>query len=297
MYSIVFIVKTVKKMHIDNIYNKLIIRHLTKEISEEDKNVLFKWVYTNSENEKFFYNIKDIWETAQYDNITMGAETDSEWERLALAAVKEKSKHFYEKRTITRKIFRIIQIAAIAVITFGVGFLAQNFIPAKTTYTKIIVPNGAKSELELPDGSRIWVNSGSIFKYPTNLKNKEIDLFLEGEAYFEIIKNPNRKINVKTSTINIQVLGTSFNVKSYNEEDVVETTLVHGSISITGEVGQRVIKNPILLKPNEQAILTKSKSSVEVETVKENTDSGDHGQSISDHQNVINKSHTRLKIS
>jgi ferric-dicitrate binding protein FerR (iron transport regulator) len=192
------------------------------------------------------------------------AKTDTEWEKLALNAIQQEREHFLKGKNTTRIIYRAVQIAAIAIVTFGIGFLVQKYLPEQTEYASVNVPFGAKSELQLPDGSKVWVNSGSLLKYPTNLNKKEVDLYLEGEAFFEIAKNQKRILNVKTSTINIQVHGTSFNVKSYNDDDVVETTLLEGSISITGKVGERVIKEPIYLKPNEQATLVKSKNTIEL---------------------------------
>jgi ferric-dicitrate binding protein FerR (iron transport regulator) len=251
-------------MHIEELYISLIIRNLKGEISESEKQELFKWVYHNHENETFYYHLKDIWETAHYKNIAESAETETEWEKLALNAIHKESEHFYEKKNTTHIIYRAIQIAALVIITFGIGFFVQKFLPEDIEYASVNVPFGAKSELQLPDGSKVWVNSGSTLKYPTNLNRKEVDLILEGEAFFEISKNQKRKLNVKTSTINIQVHGTSFNVRSYNDDDIVETTLLEGLISITGKIGDRIIKEPIYLKPNEQATLIKSQNSIDL---------------------------------
>lgn len=251
-------------MNIEDIYISLILRHLKNEISETEKQELFHWVYSKKENEKFFYNLKDIWETAQYQSISKTADTDAEWQKLAFNAIQQETDHFHKKIVNTRTIYRAIQIAAVIVVTFGIGFFVQKYIPEETNYASVNVPYGAKSELELPDGSKVWVNSGSKIKYPTNVYNKDVTLYLEGEAYFDIVKNPKRVLTVKTSTINIQVHGTTFNVKSYNDEEIVETTLLEGSISITGKVGNNVIKEPIFLKPNEQATLTKSKQNIEI---------------------------------
>lgn len=252
-------------MQIKEIYLSLIIRYLKKEISEDEQKELFHWVYMNSENERFFYSIKDIWETARYDNVVKGANTDQEWEKLALKAIKDETSALKEKSTVYKTLWRTVQIAAIVIIVFGIGFFVQKYLPEETSYASVNVPYGAKSQLQLPDGSMVWVNSGSTVKYPSNFEGKEINVFLEGEAFFDIVKNPKRVLNVKTSTINIQVHGTTFNVKSYNDEDIVETTLIEGSISLTGQVGGHTIKEPIFLKPNEQATLTKSKNKVEVE--------------------------------
>ncbi len=251
-------------MIIEDIYISLIIRYLKKEISEQEKKELFHWVYEKKENEKFFYHLKDIWETAQYESIAKGANTDAEWEKLAMVAIQEESGHFQEKKSVKRSLYRVIQIAAIVIVTFGIGFMVQKYMPQEEQYASVNVPYGAKSELELPDGSKVWVNSGSVLKYPTDLNSKEVNIYLEGEAFFDITKNPKRAVNVKTSTINIQVHGTTFNVRSYADDDVVETTLLEGSVSISGKVGNRIIKEPIYLKPNEQAVVTKSVETVNV---------------------------------
>jgi ferric-dicitrate binding protein FerR (iron transport regulator) len=251
-------------MEIDDLYISLIIRNFKKDISEQEKIKLFKWVYSCHENEKFYYHLKDIWETSGYDAAIANANINHEWEKFALSAIEEESEHFKERKLVSRNIKKILRIAALVIITFGIGFFVQKNIPEKTTFTSVRVPYGAKSEVELPDGSRVWVNSGSNIKYPANFNGKEVNLFLEGEAYFDIVKNPKRKLNVKTSSINIQVLGTRFNVKSYNDEDVVETTLVNGSISITGKIGEKLIKEPIYLKPSEQAVLVKSRNTVKI---------------------------------
>jgi ferric-dicitrate binding protein FerR (iron transport regulator) len=249
-------------MQIGEIYIGLIVRYLKNETSDKEKYQLFKWVYAGSSNEKYFYLLKDIWETAKYEQITANVETDTEWQKLALAAIKQETEHFSQKKTTKKLLWQAARIAAIVIITFGVGFFVQKFLPEEPVYSSVNVPYGAKTQVELPDGSKVWVNSGSTLKYPADLKGKKVDLFLEGEAFFDVTKDPKRKVNVRTSSINIQVLGTQFNVKSYNDEDVVETTLIKGSISITGRVGNRVIEKPILLKPREQATLIKSQGSL-----------------------------------
>ena len=68
-------------MIIEDLYISLVIRYLKKEISEDEKKKLFHWVYEKKENEKFFYHLKDVWETAQYESLSEGAETNTEWEK------------------------------------------------------------------------------------------------------------------------------------------------------------------------------------------------------------------------
>lgn len=245
-------------MDISEIYISLIVCYLKKEISETEKQKLFEWVYNKPENEKLFFSLKDIWETAYYEKITEKSQTDDEWEKFVLKAIKEQSENYKKRKFSIQQFKKAIQIAALIVITLGIGFLSNHLIPQKQEYATVNVPYGAKSQIELSDGSKVWINSGSKLSYPNNLDQKELNLYLDGEAYFEINKDQDRKLNVNTSTISIQVHGTSFNVKSYDDDDIVETTLVRGSISISGKVGNKSIEHPILLNPNQQATLTKS---------------------------------------
>jgi ferric-dicitrate binding protein FerR (iron transport regulator) len=245
----------------DKNYTGLIVRYLKNEITEPEKKKLFEWVYLDPQNEKLFYSLKDIWETSNYRQIVAMASTQEEWEKFSRLVIQMKSGNLSDNKLKIRRLYHVLQIAAIVVVTFLAGFLIQKYLPEKTEYTTVKVPYGAKSEVELPDGSKIWINSGSSLKYPAKPDDKEVFIYLNGEAFFDIVKNEKRKLNVQTTTINVQVLGTAFNVKSYDDDDLVETTLVRGRISITGKVGNRTIE-PVVLKPNQQARLMKNKPEV-----------------------------------
>ncbi len=258
-------------MEIDELYSSLLVRHFKNETTETEKQQLFKWVYAKPTNEKLYYSLKDVWETSDYNRISEQSNTDKEWEKLVEKVFKQEQNKLIIQKQAIRKVYRVIQIAAVLVITLGIGFFIQKIIPQKQTYTTVVVPYGAKSQLELADGSKVWVNSGSKLTYPDHLNKKEVDLYLEGEAFFDIVKNTGRKLNVKTSTLSIQVLGTAFNVKSYEDEDEVEATLVRGSISVYGKVGNSSIEAPVLLKPNQQIKLIKSSKTAKINDVFEDT--------------------------
>ncbi|MGV8090510.1 MAG: FecR family protein [Mangrovibacterium sp.] len=242
----------------DKNYTGLIVRYLKNEITEPEKKKLFEWVYLDPQNEKLFYSLKDIWETSNYRQIAAMASTQEEWEKFSRLVIQMKSGNLSDNKLKMRRLYHVLQIAAIVVVTFLAGFLIQEYLPEKTEYTTVKVPYGARSEVELPDGSRIWINSGSSLKYPAKPDNKEVFIYLNGEAFFDIVKNEKRKLNVQTSTINVQVLGTAFNVKSY-DDDLVETTLVRGRIFITGKVGNKTIE-PVYLRTNQQVRLIKGET-------------------------------------
>ena len=148
----------------------------------------------------------------------------------------------------TIKLYRALLTAA-AVLLIGLMFgsivYVQSKIPEVTTQT-IATPYGGKTQFTLPDGSAVWLNSGTTFSYPDRFENDRI-VELEGEAYFEVEKQKESFI-VKTSFGEVEVLGTSFNVKAYNEEAFI-TTLERGSVSFTSLTGKKAI-----LKPGSQVV-------------------------------------------
>ena len=114
-------------------------------------------------------------------------------------------------------------------------------------YNTIATPKGGMYQIVLSDGSKVWLNAASSLRFPTIFTGKQRNVELSGEAYFEIEKNVAMPFNVTVSEMNVQVLGTHFNVMAYNEESDIKTTLLEGAVKVSkgSAVG--------LLKPGKQA--------------------------------------------
>ena len=123
----------------------------------------------------------------------------------------------------------------------------------KISYNSIIIPKGGEYNLTLSDGSKIWLNSNSKLRYPTKFSGKERIVELEGEAYFDVSKNKDFPFVVKMNDIQIKVLGTSFNVNAYSEENEIITTLVEGKV----QVNDRIRDQKEILAPNDQYRINK----------------------------------------
>jgi transmembrane sensor len=178
----------------------------------------------------------------------------------------EKRKPFY---------LQILKIVAVVIPVFLLGGFLSYFImekepiPENITYTEIKAPFGARTEIVLPDGSTVWLNAGSKIKYMSvfNKDNREIQL--SGEGYFKVSRNADLPFDVKTGDLSIEALGTEFNVKSYDDEDIIETTLVEGKIAIYQGRKQR---GSVYLEPHQQALYVKYNKNLTVrdlEAVKE----------------------------
>ncbi|MGN6419263.1 MAG: FecR domain-containing protein [Pseudobacter sp.] len=114
-------------------------------------------------------------------------------------------------------------------------------------YNTMSTPRGRQFEITLPDGTHVWLNAASSIRYPTAFQGKDRKVELEGEAYFEVAKNANQPFIVNAlNKATIEVLGTSFNVNAYKNENSLNTTLINGSIKVNGTI----------IKPGQQARVT-----------------------------------------
>lgn len=117
-------------------------------------------------------------------------------------------------------------------------------------FNQLITPNGAQYKINLPDGSKVWLNAASGITYPTGFSGNTREVKVQGEAYFEITKNPKQPFIVRTEMMDVEVMGTSFNVNSYMDEPIQRTTLVEGSVRVSSPQGGVA---PQTLKAGQQA--------------------------------------------
>jgi len=111
---------------------------------------------------------------------------------------------------------------------------------------------GSKSNIELPDGSMAWLNADSKLTYNDNFRGEIREVTLEGEAFFDVVKDKTRPFIIHTKTIDIRVLGTAFNVRAYETEKNTETSLFRGSVEVSLHNDP---EKKIVLKPNEKLMV------------------------------------------
>jgi transmembrane sensor len=113
-------------------------------------------------------------------------------------------------------------------------------------YNTLSTPRGGQYQLSLPDGTKVWLNAASSITYPTVFNEQDRTVNITGEAYFEVAKDPAKPFRVKVNDLAVQVLGTHFNVNSYEDEGAVTTTLLEGKVKLTRG------KENIFLQPGQQ---------------------------------------------
>jgi transmembrane sensor len=118
-------------------------------------------------------------------------------------------------------------------------------------YNKLTTPRGGQFRLVLPDGTKVWLNSASMLRYPTAFTGTERVVELEGQGYFEVTANAQQPFKVKVRNMEVQVLGTGFDIMAYGDENTINTTLLTGSVQVReGSTKQ-------LLRPGQQAVVSK----------------------------------------
>lgn len=141
---------------------------------------------------------------------------------------------------------------------------------APNVMNQLVIPYGNQSKVVLSDKTVVWLNAGSRLVYPTLFREKNREVLLFGEAYFEVAKNPGKPFIVKTSGIDIRVIGTKFNVSAYNEDNVIQTVLKEGTVSIRRK-DANLFEKDIVIKTNQLASFNKNSRNTEVHEVNAGT--------------------------
>ena len=162
----------------------------------------------------------------------------------------------------------IIKQDGISIIKAADGHLIYNVKNSSARANKdlafntIETPRGGQYQINLPDGSKVWINAESSLRFPTYFSGSEFNVELIGEAYFEVAPNKLRKFRVKSGKQIVQVFGTHFNVNAYNNELSINTTLLEGSVLISDLTSHE----SKLLRPGQQARVNKTMKILNVDT-------------------------------
>lgn len=156
-----------------------------------------------------------------------------------------------------RRLILICAIAAVVLTFLGAGIFFYSsgsiFKTAKNTVLELTTtPSREKSKINLTDGTVVTLNSETTLKYPPSFSGPTREVFLSGEAFFEVAKDHEHPFIVHAGKMSIKVLGTAFNVKSYKNDITSETTLIRGAIEVT--LSDRP-SDKIILKPNDKFVL------------------------------------------
>ncbi|MFW5700824.1 MAG: FecR family protein [Cyclobacteriaceae bacterium] len=217
----------------DNLNYILLGKILSGEASQEEQETFSRWVNENPENKQLFENYKYFYSNS---NIT------EEYKEPIREYQSWKGKSFPWKRYVAIA-------ASISVIILVAYFIGVNTAPVELTQDipieNLLVtkanPKGQKSKIMLPDGSLVWLNSNSQIRYLDNFTDTLRMVSLNGEAYFEVVKDSDRPFIVNAGGIEAKVLGTRFNVKAFENDDQTIVSLLSGKLMVSNATSHELL--------------------------------------------------------
>ncbi|GAB3424210.1 FecR family protein [Niabella aquatica] len=239
----------------------LLSRKLSGAATPEELDELHTWIREHPQDHYFIELLESYWKSKTVSDF-LNIRDDVHFQEIMSKAAVTGSLPVVQIRPAIKALpwKKWVAAAALTGVVFVLALMINHYrrssqaVPGNANV--IATTLGAKSEVLLPDGSKVWLNAASKLHYDKKFNGRLREVYLDGEAYFDVRKDKTRPFIVHTSEIDIKVLGTAFNVKSYKEEATIEATLIHGSIQVSNKLNPDIPK--ILLHPHEKLIFTKS---------------------------------------
>ena len=259
-------------MHQDNHVWILIARKLSGEASQADLRELEAHLGENASDQYLFEMLNTYWMQHPEGHLVNNNETEERITRI-IAGGGTSSEVTSDLNSLSPTLspprsggFKkwawgggIAAIVVAGILVFVNAGKTNHKLVSKSVQSQqreVMAKRGTRSKLILPDGTQVWLNADSKLTYLNTFNNELREVNLDGEAFFDVVKDAKRPFVVHTSGIDIKVLGTAFNVKSYQQESTIETTLLRGMIEVTTRDDTKTPK--VILRPHEKLVFKKS---------------------------------------
>lgn len=235
----------------------LIAKQFTGQCSEEENTLLTEWINSCTENEELYRKLEKQWNESRPD--TSGfviPDKQKVWANIQEEIERKVPKIPLYPKSLLLKIAGIAAVIAL-VAGFALSYMLQTNLSSNNSeeFRNIVMaPSGQKTQLVLPDGTQVWLNSESQLVYTYQYNRNERVVILDGEAYFDVEKKEGLPFIVKAGPVDIRVLGTSFNVSAYSKEENISVSLVSGRLGLLRSADQEHLT---FLQPNESAIISR----------------------------------------
>jgi transmembrane sensor len=203
----------------------LILRYLQNRMLPEERQAFESWCNESGENRKLVDDLQQAWLLTGSKAATPDFQSEEEWQKLAHFLLPHRE---IPARALYPATYWFRIAASFLLLLAFSSILYYTFFSVKEV---VIQTEGNTFSAVLPDGSEVWLNSGSRIVYDRDFKNRYIRL--EGEAFFDVKRNPQKPFIISTGGANIKVLGTSFNVRAYRHEIQTKVFVVTGKVSLS----------------------------------------------------------------
>jgi ferric-dicitrate binding protein FerR (iron transport regulator) len=211
----------------------VLLAYFSGQATEQEKKELLQWMEADEANKKIMGEMTDWWAMSHIPLFMSDREAGFKkhfGDLIAINQTRVKQKTF--DFSFVGKIAAVVLLFLLVGVTFYyVGKNTQTTNPEIASY-KTIVPYGSKTKVILPDKSIVWINAGSTLTYSDNVAGNQREVHLEGEAYFEVAHDSLKPFIVKTGNLDVKVLGTSFDVRAYHDEQTIDIVLLTGKVDV-----------------------------------------------------------------
>ncbi len=222
-----------------NTVDELIVKYLDGKSSPEEIRQLELWTSTSEANRNYFKQFYQVWALSNPLNISTPEALQKVLKRINKQTVTRNLWHFLQK--VAAVLFIPLLAASVWLLMNG-GFGKMD----ETKTQKIVAAFGTYTSFQLPDGSNVWLNSGSSLEFPEKFDTRHRVVQLTGEAYFEVLANQKSPFLVKTPYFDVTATGTRFNVSAYKNWQNPAVALVEGKVNIQRSGSENIVQ----LRPN-----------------------------------------------
>lgn len=258
----------------DTIILSLLQKYVKDQCTEQELRTLFHWLKSPDNRTDLDLVVKPLWETIDKNMARPDSEREKELREevaLLLSGIGKESKNTFNLRGRNKnRLNSFYRVAAILILAFSVtfGLLTVLNRPSsrQLTYTEKICNKGEKRNILLSDGTKIVLNSDTKLRIPANFNEEERILEMTGEGFFEVAPNPEKPFVITSGKTQVSVLGTSFDFKSYAEDDFIKVTVSTGKVRVN--VPSQDLQ--LSLTANEHLSVNKTDGAIRKETIQEN---------------------------
>ena len=217
-------------MQQDHIPWDAISARLKDEADEDQIQQIQKWLDLSPEHPVILTEIMNVWSVSKSSTEFYQPDLSVNWQKLMQKVNSRPKQNLF--RTVY---FRILAAAAVLALVFMAGLgLGDGFLNSseKVSYTRIIAPEGNKTQIVLPDSTHVWLNSGSELQYSSDYSARNRKVNMKGECFFDVVKDPEHPFIVQGSKFQVRVFGTRFNVNEDASKNTADVTLVSGKVQV-----------------------------------------------------------------
>lgn len=219
-----------------------------------------EWINLSEDNRLLYVEFKKAWETTTVSNNNCEVDINKAWNKFKVLADFNEEQNLQTTKTKISKrgiLYYASRIAALVIVSFGIYFLFNNEKPIDTVrYSSVVEQNN--SPIILPDGSKITVKSGVEVEYPEYFSDDIRNVDFEGEAFFEVVSNPEKPMIIACENLRVKVLGTSFSLSNFKDSDEISVYLKSGKVLFYSVDENGNINDQISLKPGQKGVYNKN---------------------------------------